>query len=381
MEQIKTTLPYVGFAESKQGGRRENQDYYLVEDTPLGLLAVTCDGMGGGPAGKTASYIATQTIMDSVKSVLGTEKPEDALVDAVEKANSVLYQLAKEKPELKGMGTTVVALLISNEVATVVHVGDSRLYHLRGHKCIFTTKDHSKVAEMVRAKIITEEQARLSSMSNIITRVLGVFETCEVEIDQLPYEKGDRFVLCSDGIWGTMPANDLVTYFTRTKSLSGTVDRISVKVDEIGIATGGGHDNHTLILLETKINSKIKQKMSTKVKYLVYALSVIAIISISLNVIQYFSSENTTIIKELQDVKTNFDDHSINSQDSDSTLHGRVTVNETQNELSTFADAESTLSNGDSSLNENMNNVTDNSDTTSDSVIINKLVKDAIENK
>lgn len=303
MDQIRTTLPYLGFAETKQGGRRENQDHFIVEETPVGLLAVVCDGMGGGPAGKTASSVAAQTIVESVKGVPSVREPQKALVDAINQANSVLVKMTKENPELKGMGTTVIALLISKEIATVAHVGDSRLYQLRRRKKIFVTKDHSKVAEMVRAKVLTEEQARLSSMSNIITRALGIFETCEVEIDQVPYEKGDRFVLCTDGIWGTMPDKELITYFTSTKSISGSVDRISVKVDEIGFSTGGGHDNHTLVLLETKINSIIKQKMSTKVKILVYALTAICCLSLLFNIIQYCSSDdsvpsNTTVKTE-----------------------------------------------------------------------------------
>lgn len=301
MEQIKTILPYVGFAETKQGGRRENQDYYIIEETPVGLLAVVCDGMGGGPGGKTASSVAAHTIVERLKSVPSIREPEKALRDAINDANRTLRQMVADKPELNGMGTTVVALLISEEVATVAHVGDSRLYHLRGNKCIFVTQDHSKVAEMVRAKVLTEEQARLSSISNVITRALGVFETCEVEIDQLPYEKGDRFVLCSDGVWGIMPAKELVTYFTHTKSLPGSVDRISVKVDELGFAAGGGHDNHTIVLLETKINSIIKQKMSSKVKFLVYALTAICCLSLLFNIVQYCSSdsaEETSAVKK-----------------------------------------------------------------------------------
>lgn len=286
MEQVITTLPYVGFAETKQGGRRENQDHFLVADTPVGLLAIVCDGMGGGPAGKTASSVAAQAIVESVMGVPGIREPEKALTDAVTQANSRLVKMANENPELKGMGTTVVALLISKEVATVAHVGDSRLYHLRRRKKIFVTKDHSKVAEMVRAKVLTEEQARLSSISNIITRALGIYETCEVEIDQLSYEKGDRFVLCTDGVWGSMPDKELIRYYTSTKSLSGSVDRISVKVDEIGFATGGGHDNHTLVLLETKTNSIIKQKVGIKVKLMVYALLAICCVGLLFNIVR-----------------------------------------------------------------------------------------------
>ena len=340
MEQIITTLPYVGFAETKQGGRRENQDHYIIADTPVGMLAVVCDGMGGGPAGKTASSVAAKAIVESVKSVPSIREPEKALIDAVTQANAQLVKMAKENPELKGMGTTVVALLISKEVATVAHVGDSRLYHLRRGKKIFVTKDHSKVAEMVRAKVLTEEQARLSSMSNIITRALGIYETCEVEIDQLPYEKGDRFVLCTDGIWGAMPDKELVTYYTSTKSLSGSVDRISVKVDEIGFATGGGHDNHTLVLLETKTNSIIKQKMSTKVRILVYALSAICCLSLLFNIIQCCSSNNGAENKKTANAAATVATTSAKPDTSTQTYSASVQEDETSTQvLDTTTDA------------------------------------------
>ena len=98
-----------------------------------------------------------------------------------------------------------------------------------------------------------------------------------------------------------MPAKELVTYFTHTKSLPGSVDRISVKVDELGFAAGGGHDNHTIVLLETKINSIIKQKMSSKVKFLVYALTAICCLSLLFNIVQYCSSdsaEETSAVKK-----------------------------------------------------------------------------------
>lgn len=290
MNQIITTLPYAGFSETKPGGRSENQDYCWVEDTPVGLLAVVCDGMGGGPAGKLASSTAVKTIFESVKDVPAIREAEKVLRDAITAANSKLLELISENPELKGMGTTVVALLINKEVATIAHVGDSRLYQLRGRKKVFVTNDHSKVAEMVRAKVLTEEQARLSSMSNVITRALGIYEECEVEIDQVPYEKGDRFVLCTDGIWGAMPEKDLVGDFTSTKSLSGSVDRISVKVDAIGHNEGGKHDNHTIVLIETRTNSIEKVKMSKKVRLLVWALSLVCVVSILFNIIQYCSN-------------------------------------------------------------------------------------------
>lgn len=294
IKPISTSLPYLGFAESKQGGRAENQDCCGYADTKYGLLVVVCDGMGGGPGGRTASFLAVNGIIESVKTAPLEESPKVILQKAIEDANVILLNKVEEDESLRGMGTTAVAILFSEESAVLAHVGDSRIYQLRHSKMIFRTQDHSQVAELVRKKIITEEQARLSSNSNIITRAIGTGGLCEVDIEEVPYEKKDRFVLCTDGIWGSMPENQLIKAFTEKESLSGTVDRLSVKVDELGFAEGGYHDNHTIALIETQCNSKLKPKMSTRTKILLYALVALSSISILMNVFLLSARINTT---------------------------------------------------------------------------------------
>lgn len=313
METIRTALPYEGVMSTAIGGRKENQDSCGYIETPRGLLLVVCDGMGGGPSGKTASMIAATAILEFMKenvlpenntvesipeedetankSVESASKTvpatdEEMLVAAVKYGNQAMRQAIQENPALDGMGTTVVALLLNDRQATIVHVGDSRLYQLRGKDIVFRTADHSQVGELVRAGAITEEQARLSANSNIITRALGVGDVVDVDVDVRPYETGDLFVLCTDGIWGAMPQKDLLDIFlNNSRSIQGCLDVLNLKVENAGIEKGGHHDNYTAILLKTKTNSTLKETMSKKIKLTLRVLAVACALSILLNII------------------------------------------------------------------------------------------------
>lgn len=287
---------YTGYAESRIGGRVENQDSFSYDDTALGFLVTVCDGMGGGPGGKTASSIAVKVIVDNVKEVPdsgdeGSESDrlslEAVLTNAVIAANKAILDAEDENPELKGMGSTATVLLLAKECAVIAHVGDSRVYQFRGHQKVFRTFDHSVVFEMVRQKIITEEQARLSAQSNVITRALGISPDLEVEVTRVPYERGDRFMLCTDGIHGSLSEPDLIKLATDTRNALGpVVDNIATTMDEIGRKGGGGHDNLTVAMVQTKIDSKEKVKMSKKVKLTLRILIVLCVLSGLLNVVQ-----------------------------------------------------------------------------------------------
>ena len=158
---------------------------------------------------------------------------------------------------------------------------------IRGGKKAFRTFDHSMVFELVKQKVITEEQARLSAQSNVITRALGMKPDLEVDVLERSYDKGDRFVLCSDGIHGSMPEKELLKLVAnRRSSLGAVVDDIATYVDNLGRSNGGHHDNLTLAIIETKINSKLKEKMSRLAKNLILALSILCVASVALNFYQ-----------------------------------------------------------------------------------------------
>lgn len=278
----------VAFGESRIGGRAENQDSFDAKQTERGFVVTVCDGMGGGPGGKTASTIAVREIIAGIEEAPKDEETKNVIVKAIGRANRVIIEAGNKDQELRGMGSTATVLLITGQSAFAAHVGDSRIYQFRGGKKVFRTFDHSLVFERVKQGIITEEQARLAVDSNIITRALGIDSDVQVDIEELPFEKGDRFILCSDGIHGTMDEKTFIKLATNRKSPLGVVvDNIATIVDNNGNNNGGKHDNLTLAIVDMKVNSKMKVPMSKQIKLILTALAAIGAISIILNIVQF----------------------------------------------------------------------------------------------
>ena len=284
IQQLNTPDFIVGFAESRIGGRSENQDSYGSAETPYGFVVTVCDGMGGGPGGKTASSIAVKEIILGIKDGNPDDTAVNIVIKAIRRANLAIIEAGKETPALKGMGSTCTILLISNESAIIAHVGDSRVYQLRGKSKIFRTFDHSMVFDLVKQKVITEEQARLSAQSNVITRALGIKPDIEVDVIELPFDTGDRFLLTTDGIHGAISESELIEMASDKKHALGIVtDEIATTIDGKGRNEGGGHDNLTLAIIETKTNSKLRSKMNKKTKLLLGAVSLICLLSLAFN--------------------------------------------------------------------------------------------------
>lgn len=282
--RIDTTGPLKGYIESLIGGRPENQDSAGSQETPLGTIVVVCDGMGGMKGGKTASTLAVQTIIDDVSVAPAGAFAKEVLGKAIRHAQELLLKRAEEVPDLKGMGTTVTAVLISDKYATVAHIGDSRIYQFRGHKVVFRTWDHSMVFQMVKAGTLTEEQARLSSQSNILLKALGVPGEIEPEIAVLPYLRGDRFVLCSDGFWNPLPENEFIAMVTRKGDLKEMLTEAAEEINNLGRIGGGGHDNLTAAVFDVKTESILKPSMTRKNKLIFCVLALLLTASIALNV-------------------------------------------------------------------------------------------------
>ena len=276
-------VPLQGAASSLIGGRPENQDDLGWVDTPMGFLLIVCDGMGGGPGGKTASYIAKTIFMQVVYNSPSQADPREVLRMAIARAEEALEQKMAETPSLRGMGSTLVAILVSANSAYLVHLGDSRCYRLRGPKILFRSKDHSLVGELVQSKALTEEQARVSPQSNVITRGLGSTSNHVAEIDEVPYRKGDRFVLCTDGVWGIMPQPELLQKLGLMADVANVVDNLQAEVDRRGASEGGHHDNHTLAILEMSTDSKLKDKMSKQSIILLASVGGLLLISLIFN--------------------------------------------------------------------------------------------------
>jgi protein phosphatase len=279
--------------------------------------------MGGGPGGKTASSIAVKEIIQGVIEGNKEEELTNIVIKAVRRANMAIIARGNEVPELKGMGSTCTVVLINEDSAIIAHVGDSRVYQLRGKSKIFRTFDHSMVFDLVKQGVITEEQARLSAQSNVITRALGIKPDIEVDTTTRPYLIGDRFLLCSDGIHGSMAEGELIGYATdQNQSLGGITDNIATTIDGKGRSEGGGHDNLTLAILETNINSNLKDKMTKNAKILLIALSIICAISLIVNIASF--SHKAPTDKELKGKVEQLDSLNQHLNDSITTLSSSV---------------------------------------------------------
>ena len=186
--------------------RSNNQDSYgEFSDGARGYrLLFVADGMGGHRGGEVASRLA----VECVEEIFGasTAPPDELLRLALESANSRIFETASRDPELAGMGTTGVALILTGESkGWIAHVGDSRAYLLRNGLFSQLTADHSVVGELVRRGQLTPEEARVHPQSNEILRALGTQAEVDVELTPVDVEPGDLFLLCSDGLSGMLP--------------------------------------------------------------------------------------------------------------------------------------------------------------------------------
>jgi serine/threonine protein phosphatase PrpC len=196
--------------------RSENQDFGSCttpeeekESHPGGRLFIVADGMGGHRGGATASRIAAETVK---AQFLGSETADipTALRESLSRANARIYSEAQANPDLRGMGTTTSVLAVRGSEGWLGHVGDSRIYRVRGNDITQLTEDHSLVASMVREGLLTAKEAETHPRRNVLQRSMGVADDVEIDV-QGPYElrEGDTFVLCSDGLHGLVRADEL----------------------------------------------------------------------------------------------------------------------------------------------------------------------------
>ena len=185
--------------------RAENQDAFEIHKLKHGaMLCVVCDGMGGAKAGNVASAMAAQEFAREVKenyrASMGMEAVDILLDQAVKCANFTVYDKSRQGEEFSGMGTTLVAVLLRGKAATVVNVGDSRVYRINADGIAQITVDHSLVQLMIRRGEITPEQARYFPGKNYITRAIGTEPSVKADIFHLDLKRGDELMLCSDGL-------------------------------------------------------------------------------------------------------------------------------------------------------------------------------------
>jgi PPM family protein phosphatase len=206
------------------------------------VLAIVADGMGGANTGEIASQIACQTISEMYFAAHGS--PGRALALAYAAANQRIFELATEQPECHGMGTTAAALALVGDKAWFANIGDSRIYLLRDSRLHQLSKDDSLVAQMVRDRLITAEQARGHQDRNILVRALGTKPELSLGCEPafLECRVGDRFLLCSDGLY------DLVSEQEILVAAMADVRCAADKLIEIA-KRRGGPDNISLALM------------------------------------------------------------------------------------------------------------------------------------
>ncbi len=229
--------------------RANNQDALDFGTLDSGICyGVVCDGMGGANGGNIASRIAVDVIVSRIKENLQEGHTHGAiehlLESAMAAANIGVYDRAIADPELSGMGTTVVAVVVSENIAYISHVGDSRLYCFRQGELLPITRDHSVVQEMIESGQITEEQARSHPRRNYITRALGVSENEAGEYDEWELQPGDRLLLCTDGLTNMMRKQQIEQILSQAPPETTVDALIRAALD------GGGSDNVTALLLD-----------------------------------------------------------------------------------------------------------------------------------
>lgn len=231
--------------------REANEDcgrFFKPSDPALlaskGLLIIVADGMGGHAAGEVASRMA----VDVVNRVYYSERGEaiDALKKAFAEANREIFAAAQADENRRGMGTTCTALVLLDGAALSAHVGDSRLYMLRGGEIYLLTEDHSAVMEMVKHGIITPEEARTHADKNIILRALGTNADVAVATwdEPLPVREGDQFLLCSDGLYDLVEDAEIKSIVTAAADPHAACEKLIALAKQ-----RGGHDNITVAII------------------------------------------------------------------------------------------------------------------------------------
>lgn len=222
--------------------RKQNEDAAWFDEARA-VFAVA-DGMGGHLAGEVASRMAIEAVQQMARE---NERPGiAALREAVACAHETILAHAQDHIECAGMGTTLSVLWLGENYAYIAHVGDSRIYRLREGSLTQITQDHSLVEELVRAGLITREQARTHPRRNIITRALGTHGENEPDLLVTDVQDGDVFLLCTDGLTGMVP-DDEIERTLRDCGIEAAADRLlALALD------AGGRDNVTLILCARK---------------------------------------------------------------------------------------------------------------------------------
>lgn len=216
--------------------RKNNQDSVILGNCLFGIA----DGMGGHNGGE----IASATLRDGLlRETEGKEPSLELLEEAVKKINFEIWQQQEKDTSLTGMGTTLTILWPTERKMIIGQVGDSRAYLIRNGQLKQMTSDHSMVADMVRRGVLTEEQAACHPMRNYITRAVGTDDTIDVDMSSIPRVNGDRWIVCSDGLYGQISRQEL-----EEAAKGADLEEAAEKLLQLALEHGG-KDNISFILM------------------------------------------------------------------------------------------------------------------------------------
>jgi len=253
--QTSTTSIEVGSATHVGRVRSNNEDNYRV--VPALKLFVLSDGIGGQANGEVASAMAVDTIvtycsdLSTDRSTYNGDEPQSGISDRTNRlvrstylANRTILEASVNDPQFQGMGATLVAAWIDGLRLSLVHVGDSRAYLLRGGNLESLTSDHTLVAEQVRNGLLTLEQAQTNPLRRILIRALGAREEVEIDVHEHELRGGDVLLLCTDGLTGMVHESEITDILFQERDAQSAADLLVASAND-----HGGEDNVTVILV------------------------------------------------------------------------------------------------------------------------------------
>lgn len=222
--------------------RTLNEDYAGYIEESRYRLYVIADGMGGHNAGEVASKIAVDTIKSYVRDNYDSEG-STVLESAVNFANNKIYESATNGSEYRGMGTTLVAAMISNEEIIIANIGDSSCFGIKNDMIVKITKDHSLVQELIDSGTITEEEGRNHPKKNVITRALGTSNIVKIDIFRYDLSSYDKYLLCTDGLSNEVLNEEILEEINKNNDYNHACDKLVLLAK-----SRGGRDNITVLL-------------------------------------------------------------------------------------------------------------------------------------
>ena len=217
--------------------RSNNEDFFYAKRN----LLIVADGMGGHNAGEVASKLAVDTVISVLDGI--KENYEESLIQAIKEANKVVFE--KATGEQSGMGTTIDICICDKDKIYLGHVGDSRVYVIRDGKAIKITEDHSYVELLVQKGEITADEAKDYPMKNMITKAIGVSNSIEGDFYEFALKKGDKILLCTDGLTNMLTDGEIVEVISKSENVDEAADVLIKKAN-----AAGGKDNITVIVAE-----------------------------------------------------------------------------------------------------------------------------------